>query len=198
MELRDYQVKCAQKGVYILKDKGIVYLAMEVRCGKTATSMEICKLYGAKKVLFATKKKAISSIKKDYDSFGYSDYFEITVINDESLHKLEDKFDLVIHDEHHRFGAYPKPGKSTKLFKEKYGNLPMIFLSGTPNPEGKLQLFHQFWVSNKHPFSEGNFYKWHTNLGFIKYKFDLGYGLITNYDSSINTMYKYYGILKRK
>lgn len=198
MELRDYQIELAHKCNAILKEHKLVYLAAEVRCGKTLSSLETAKLYGAKNVLFLTKKKAMSSIKSDYEQFGYSEYFDILIVNDESMHKIEGDFDLVIHDEHHRSGSFPKPGIATKLFKEKFGHLPMIFLSGTPNPESKLQLFHQFWVSNNHEFSKGNFYKWHTTLGFIKYKFDLGYGLITNYDSSINTMYKYYGIMKRK
>jgi hypothetical protein len=100
--LRDYQSEIAQRGVGILRNRHILYLAMEVRCGKTATSFEVAKLYGAQNVLFLTKKKAIRSIEKDYANFGYS--FQLTVINDESMHKLDDAhlYDLVIHDEHHR------------------------------------------------------------------------------------------------
>lgn len=100
MELRDYQADLAQKGCRILTEKGIVYLVFEVRVGKTLTALEIARLYGAKKVLFLTKKKAISSIQGDYEALapGYG----LTVINDQSLHKVEGNFDLVIHDEHHR------------------------------------------------------------------------------------------------
>ena len=108
MELRDYQKKIANQAVSILNRLHIVYISMEVRTGKTLTSLETAKLYGAKRVLFLTKKKAISSILKDYNDFGYQ--FELVVVNDESMHKLEDtNYDLVIHDEHHRFGAFPKP-----------------------------------------------------------------------------------------
>jgi len=159
--LRDYQVENANKGVNILKDKKIVYLCMSVRTGKTATSMEIARLYGAKKVLFLTKKIAMSSIKSDYDEFGYNKHFSMQVMNDESMHKLTKSYDLVIHDEHHRFGAVPKPGKATKMFKKMFGNLPMIFLSGTPTPEGYSQIYHQYWVSDYSPFNKyANFYKW--------------------------------------
>jgi hypothetical protein len=159
--LRDYQVENAGNGVNILKDKKIVYLCMSVRTGKTATSMEIARLYGANKVLFLTKKIAMNSIKSDYDEFGYAKYFSIEVMNDESMHKLNGDYDLVIHDEHHRFGAVPKPGKATKTFKKMFGHLPMIFLSGTPTPEGYSQIYHQYWVSNYSPFSKyTNFYKW--------------------------------------
>ena len=159
--LRDYQVNNASNGVEILKDKKIVYLCMSVRTGKTATSMEIARLYGANKVLFLTKKIAMNSIKSDYDEFGYAKHFSIEVMNDESMHKLNGDYDLVIHDEHHRFGAVPKPGKATKTFKKMFSHLPMIFLSGTPTPEGYSQIYHQYWVSAYSPFSKyTNFYKW--------------------------------------
>lgn len=103
MNLRTYQIENAKKAVDILHRLKIVYLAMQVRCGKTLTALETCKLYGAKKVLFLTKKKAISSIKSDYDNFGYDQHFEIVIINDESMHTITDNdFDVVIHDEHHR------------------------------------------------------------------------------------------------
>ncbi len=101
-ELRPYQRDIASRGVDILTKNKIVYLSMQVRTGKSATSMEVAKLYGAKNVLFLTKKKAITSIEEDYREFGYDKHFTITVTNDESMHKIEGKFDLVIHDEHHR------------------------------------------------------------------------------------------------
>ncbi len=97
-KLRDYQVENASKGVEILKDKKIVYLCMGVRTGKTATSMEIARLYGANKVLFLTKKIAMSSIKSDYSKFGYAKHFSMQVMNDESMHKRTESYDLVIHD----------------------------------------------------------------------------------------------------
>lgn len=157
-KLRDYQTDLSNKGVKILRDKGLVYLCMSVRTGKTATSMQIANLYGANSVLFLTKKKAMGDILGDYKDFGFS--FPIEVANDESMHKCLGKYDLVIHDEHHRFGAIPKPGKATKTFKKMFGHLPMVFLSGTPSPENYSQLFHQYWVSNRSPFKYVNFYKW--------------------------------------
>jgi superfamily II DNA or RNA helicase len=133
-KLRDYQQEIANKALNILQAKKIVYLNMEVRTGKTCTSLEVAKNYGAKKVLFLTKKKAIGSIQSDYKSFGHS--FEIQIINNESLHKVTDKdFDLLISDEHHRNGAYPKMNIATKFIKERFSHLPMIFLSGTICPE---------------------------------------------------------------
>lgn len=133
--------------------------------------MEIAKLYGAKNVLFLTKKKAISSIDSDYESFGYSEHFSILIVNDESMHKIDGDFDLVIHDEHHRFGAFPKPGSSAKLFREKYASKPMIYLSGTPCPESFSQMYHQFWVSVYSPwYGYKNFYRWADDYVNVKQK----------------------------
>ena len=160
-QLRDYQVDIANQAVEILKERNIVYLCLAVRLGKSATSMETARLFGANKVLFLTKKKAISSIIGDYKDFGYT--FDLTVINDESMHKIEgpDSYDLIIHDEHHRFGSTPKPGMSTKLYKKLFSSKPMIFLSGTMSPESFSQIYHQFWVSDYSPFKQyKSFYRW--------------------------------------
>ena len=186
-QLRPYQQELSQRAVSVLNELKIVYLAMSVRTGKTCTSLETAKLYGAKNVLFLTKKKAIGSIEEDFSEFGYK--FNLTVVNDESLHKVKGDFDLVIHDEHHRFGAYPKPNKVAKIFKEKYGNLPMIFLSGTPSPESHSQWFHQFWISNNSPFAYPSFYKWAKDFVDIKDK-RLGYAIVKDYSYGIEEKIK--------
>jgi predicted SpoU family rRNA methylase len=182
MKLRDYQIKISAQAAEVLQHKKIVYLAMEVRTGKTLTALNTAKLFGAKKVLFLTKKKAISSIQWDYDNFGFM--FDLTVINDESLHLVTDIYDLIIHDEHHRFGAFPKPNKVAQLFKKRYSKLPMIFLSGTPTPESHSQWFNQFWVSDYSPFKQyTNFYKWAVDYVDVKEK-RLGYAIIKDYSQA--------------
>ena len=180
---RNYQNKLSSDAVEILHRKKIVYLCMAVRTGKTITALETCKKYNANKVLFITKKKAISSIESDYNNFGYT--FELVIINDESLHKITDTdFDIVIHDEHHRFGAFPKPNATAVLFKKKFGHLPMIFLSGTPTPESHSQWYHQFWVSNHSPFNDyKNFYKWANEYVDIVQK-NLGYAKVNDYSNA--------------
>lgn len=179
MKLRDYQIENSIKAVEILTNYNIVYLSMEVRTGKTVTSLEVAKLYGAKNVLFLTKKKAIKSILNDYNNFGY--IFNLTVLNNESLHLNSGNYDLIISDEHHRCGTYPKPNKVTKLIKERYSNLPMIFLSGTPHPESYSQIYHQFWISNYSPFKAWtNFYKFAQVFVNIKQK-HFGYAKINDY-----------------
>ena len=182
MQLRDYQIKLSTQASEILEHKKIVYLAMEVRTGKTLTALNTAKLFGAKKVLFLTKKKAISSIQWDFDNFGFD--FDLTIINDESLHLVDGSFDLIIHDEHHRFGAFPKPNKVAQLFKKRYSKLPMIFLSGTPTPESHSQWFNQFWVSDHSPFKQyTNFYKWAVDYVDVKEK-RLGYAVIKDYSQA--------------
>jgi hypothetical protein len=190
-KLRDYQQEIANKALNILQAKKIIYLNMEVRTGKTCTSLEVAKNYRAKKVLFLTKKKAIGSIQSDYKSFGHS--FEIQIINNESLHKVTDKdFDLLISDEHHRNGAYPKMNNATKIIKAKFSHLPMIFLSGTICPESYSQIYHQFAVSNYSPFNEyPNFYRWAGAFVNIKKKY-VSYGELNDYsDANIELIQKY-------
>lgn len=98
---RDYQVDIIEKGTEILSKNAFLYLAMEVRTGKTLTSLGIAQQIGVLKVLFITKKKAISSIEADYNALSPS--YSLTVINYESLHLVMNnkKWDLIICDEAH-------------------------------------------------------------------------------------------------
>jgi len=160
-QLRDYQLDIANRGSDILKKLSLLYLAMEVRTGKTATSMKIAEMYGAKKVLFLTRKKAVSSILDDYNDFGYQ--FDIVVTNHESLHKLQeaDSFDVIIFDEAHKAAGLPKPGQLAKRMRERFFLKPIIMLSGTMSPESFSQVYHQFWISSRSPWVHyRNFYKW--------------------------------------
>ncbi len=182
MELRKYQIRLANEATEILQRKMIVYLAMEVRTGKTLTALQTAQNYGAKNVLFLTKLRAFTSVQNDFDSMNFT--FKLTIANDESLHKVTGDFDLVIHDEHHRFGAYPKANATAKLFKEMFGDLPMIFLSGTPTAESHSQWYHQFWVSNYSPFKEyTNFYKWANEYVDIQIR-HLGYAKVNDYSKA--------------
>ena len=117
MKFRDYQLEIINKGSSIIKTKGFLYLAMEVRTGKTLTSLGILNELNAEKVLFVTKKKAISSIEDDYALYNPS--FNLTVINYESLHKLNQfqRFDGIVLDEAHGLGKFPKPSKRAKDIK---------------------------------------------------------------------------------
>ncbi len=158
MQLRDYQISISDKAAILLRYYKIAYLAMKPRTGKTLTAFETVKKYGAKNVLFVTKKKAIKSIESDYNH--YKDIFKCTVINYESVLKKPDTYDIIISDESHSISAYPKPSKRALDLKSISKNLPIIYLSGTPSPESYSQLFHQFFISSFSPFRENTFYKW--------------------------------------
>ncbi len=190
MKLRPYQEDIVTRGVDIIVDHHLLYLQMEVRTGKTITSLAICERLGANNVLFITKKKAISSIQDDYTNFGFS--FNITIINNESLHKVTGDFDIIISDEHHRNGSFPKPNKSTKQIKERWSHLPMIFLSGTPNAESYSQVYHQYWVSNRSPFKQWpTFYKWAKDFVNITTR-NFGYADVKDYSDADYTKIKPY------
>tara|TARA_B110000902_G_scaffold6650_1_gene7976 strand:+ start:7065 stop:8297 length:1233 start_codon:yes stop_codon:yes gene_type:complete len=161
MEFRDYQLDIINKAKPLLEKDKFVYLAMEVRTGKTLTSLGVSALLPVSNLLFITKKKAISSIEDDYKLL--KPPYNITVINYESLHKIEQTgWDMVICDESHGMGAFPKRNKrSTQVRSLILENKPfVIFLSGTPTPESYSQMYHQVSVISKNPFSEfKTFYK---------------------------------------
>lgn len=170
MQLRDYQVDIAEQAINILKEFKLVYLAMQVRTGKTITSLHIASLYGAKKVLFVTKKKAISSIEDDFKQSNC--LFDLDVINYESVHKASIDYDFIIIDEAHALGQYPIPSERTKSLSVICIGKPVVYLSGTPSPETYAQFYHQFWVSSFSPFKDfKNFYAWHKEYGIPAKKY---------------------------
>lgn len=170
MKLRKYQNEIAAQAVDLLNRFKIAYLAMQTRTGKTLTALTAAESYGAKNVLFVTKKKAIDSIVSDYNLGGFP--FNINVINYESVHKIVGVFDLLICDESHALSAFPKPSLRTKNMKLIAKGLPIIYLSATPSPESYSQLYHQFWISSFSPLKHyTNFYKFAHEFVNIKKKY---------------------------
>ena len=183
MQFRKYQTEIIIKGVEILNESRFLYLAMEVRTGKTLTSLGIA---GCNKsienVLFLTKKKAISSIEHDYKLLNPS--YNLKVINYESIHKIEPiKWDCIILDEAHSMGAFPKPSKRAKQIKELLKKCKpfVILLSGTPTPESFSQMYHQVYGIKGNPFQKyTNFYKFAHDFVDVKMQFINGFQ-IKNY-----------------
>jgi hypothetical protein len=186
---RDYQIELIDQAKDILNLFGFVYLRMQVRTGKTLTAFGLCQQMGAKNVLFITKKKAMVSVSRDYGLL--SPEFALTLVNYESVHKIEDKpYDFVIIDEAHSLGAYPKPsnraiaiGDMIQTYKPK-----VVLMSGTPTPESYSQMYHQVWKIPNNPFSNHKtFYKFaHEYVDIRKKKIN---GLEHNdYDKGLDTI----------
>lgn len=153
IEFRDYQKEIIQKAYGILSTSKFVYLAMEVRTGKTLTSLGICELLEPVRVLFVTKKKAISTIQRDYDLL--SPDYALDVINYESLHTIDKiGYDVIILDEAHGMGAFPKASNRAKIVSEfiRINKPYVILLSGTPTPESYSQMYHQVSAIPGNPF----------------------------------------------
>jgi hypothetical protein len=121
--------------------------------------------------LFVTKKKAIHSIVDDYETLSPSYY--MSVINYESMHTVMDEvdWDLIVLDEAHGMGAFPKPSQRAELVSKLIKKLkPMvILLSGTPTPESYSQMYHQVYGIPGNPFGGfANFYRFADK--FVKVK----------------------------
>jgi len=172
MEFRDYQKNIISEGCEILRKYNFLYLAMEVRTGKTLTSLGIAQQMNEKNVLFITKKKAISTITADYEML--SPAYNITVINYESLHTIDNqKWDMLILDEAHGMGAFPKPNKRAKDIKAilSKNRMKVILLSGTPTPESYSQMYHQVYGIKGNPFEQyANFYRFANDYVDVKEK----------------------------
>ncbi len=179
MKLRKYQETIAMQAAYKLVAFGTCYLSMECRTGKTITALSAADSFEAESVLFITKLKAMPSVQADYEALRPS--FRLEVINYESCHKAKGKYDLVIIDEAHSLGAYPKPSKRTQAIKSLCKGLPVLYLSGTPSPESYSQLYHQFWVCESSPWKAySTFYKWAKVYVDVRQKKVNGY-LINDY-----------------
>ena len=180
MKFRDYQLNIIEKGLKVLKNKKLLYLSMEVRTGKTLTSLGICEKLNIENVLFITKKKAISSISSDYDKMCPVNFTMFT-INYESIHKIPDiKWDVIICDEAHSMGAFPKPSKRAKTVKELIQDHQpyVILMSGTPTPESFSQMYHQVYGVPGNPFSKyKSFYKFASEYVRVVQKKINGYNI---------------------
>jgi hypothetical protein len=145
VRLRTYQQQAAADLVAVLQKHRVAYLRGEVRVGKTFTALEALKRLGAKSCLIVTKKKAIPSIETDRDAIGLTAIVEVT--NFEQVPKRAGRFyDVLVVDEAHSVGAYPKPSKrwhDLRAIRYKH----IILMSGTPSPESYSQLYHQFALS---------------------------------------------------
>ncbi len=168
-ELTDIQKEMVNKGINIISEYNILYLMFETQVGKTPTSLKIAEQF-SKDILFITKKKMLKEIPSYIEKFGIK--ANVTAISMDSIHK--EKYvpcRVIIVDESHSFGAYPKPSLRQKALKRITGDNIVIFLSATPTPEKYSQIYHQLGVSIYSPFNKyKSFYKWADDYVQIKEK----------------------------
>ena len=142
LELRQYQKDIIAKGTEVIRDYGFLYLAMEVRTGKTLTSLGICEQLNVDNVLFLTKKKAIGSISDDYTKMCPAN-FTLFTINYELIQRHDPKVILL--------SGTPTPESYSQMYHQVYG-LPM-------NPFNRHTTFYKFahdWVNVKQKKINGN------------------------------------------
>ena len=190
MQLRDYQREAVDMGYSTLMSRSIVYLALQTRTGKTIISLTIAKKIGLP-VLFVTKKKAIGSIQRDHTASGYG--LDLTVINYEMLKTIIHQKRLIVIDEAHGTGAYPKPSLRAKQLRQITRDCPVIMLSATPTPESHSQIYHQLWCANARLsfiYQYDNFYKWAKRFVNIREK-RIGTGqVVKDYSDAIEALIK--------
>lgn len=156
MKLYDHQVTISKEIQTILSEHSVAILSLPERSGKTLTAIDAIVTLSFKAPLWVTKKVAIIGIEKDLKSYGADNF---TVTNYESLHKLNSKHDVIILDEFHTCGAYPKPPQRIKQLR-RFKGAPFLLISATPASESASQWFHPLWIT-PHQFSRyGNFYAW--------------------------------------
>ena len=162
IKLYEHQEQIIKQAKPILEEFNLCYISAETRTGKTLATIFLLK-DDYEKILIITKKKAISSWTSDLN---LSNAKNFTVTNYESIHKLTDNdYDVIVLDEAHSIGSYPKPSKRAAQIKELAEGKRIVYLSATPSAESYSQLFHQFWISSYSPFEEKTFYKWFKEYG---------------------------------
>jgi len=166
-----HQIKFANLAYIVLKELGYVYIAGKPRCGKTYTSILICeKSDKINSILVLTKKNAIPGWLKFIEGNSLLKHrYYVTNYEQIGTHdklKLNSKdYDLVIIDESHNTGAFPKPSMRYKAIKKLCFNMPHIHLSGTAIVESQASIYHQMNISKFSPFKHSNFYNFHREFG---------------------------------
>ena len=166
-----HQVKFANLAYSILKELGYVYIAGKPRCGKTYTSILICeKSDKINSVLVLTKKAAIPGWVKFIEGntrlkhqYYVTNYEQIGTYDKLKLNAKD--YDLVIIDESHNTGAFPKPSGRYKAIRKLCWDMPHIHLSGTAIVESPSSIYHQMFISKFTPFKHKNFYAFHKEFG---------------------------------
>src|SRR4030067_3209007 len=151
-----HQIAIANQALSIIKERGLVYLSMEERTGKTLTSILIAEELSPphvsnNNVLVLTKKKALEGWAYTHDNFPHKKNYTIT-----NYHQVKNlpaqQYGVVILDEVHNYlSVYPKPSSMWQAVKPFCKNSPIIYLSATSHAQGYSLLYHQLALSDYSP-----------------------------------------------
>ena len=185
---RDYQIELAKTAYEVLRDFYIVYLAAEERTGKTLSAILVAEMCNnVENILVITKKKAKDGWNETFADFEHTKNY--TVTNYHQVNKVKAKYDLVILDESHNYiSSYPKVGNLWRDCAGVCRDVPIIYISATPHPQGYQQLYHQFKLSSWSPWAKyQNFYKWFKVYG-IPVKIEINSIEVTQYTKTKEEM----------
>ena len=149
MTLKPHQINAVQQAAPILRKKGLVYIFGQPRVGKSLIALELYKQNPPKtqgRCIVFTKKNAIADWQKYHE-------YDFDVTNYEQVTKCDpNAYNLVIIDEAHNFGAFPRPSQRISDFCRFCAGKPLIYLSGTPFVESPNAAYSQFCLSSYSPF----------------------------------------------
>lgn len=185
MKPLDYQISLSEKAYTILKDRMLVYLAMEERTGKTLTAILVAEMTSSVVVTVGviTMKKALLGWTDTLSQYDHKKIYHVT-----NYHKAKTlpHCDLLILDEAHNYiSRYPKPSVIYKDIKKLSLNKPIIYLSATPHAQSLSLLYHQLQLSSWSPWGDySTFYQWFKDFG-IPRTVRVGQKLINVYDKAL-------------
>ncbi len=194
VSLYDYQQRVVSEAIEKLRRYRFVYLAMDMRTGKTIVSLSIAKTLGCEKVLVIYPNR---NVEKAFIEMAEKIGINIDTSSNhtDTIKKyIGNNYDCVIVDESHNFKAYPKPSSRAVSLRElvsKCDNPYIVLLSGTPHPEGYSDLYHQLWAVKKE--THKNFYLFAREYVNVKEKRVAGGNVIKDYSDCSS---KYYDTLK--
>jgi len=163
-----FQEQLSDVALAILRQYGMVYLAMEERTGKTLTAILTAEKSLANNILVITKKTALEGWHETLEAYDHLNQYTVTNYHQAHKHQGED-YDLVILDEAHNYiSAFPKVGGMWNQILPLVLLRPIIYMSATPHAQGPQMLYHQFALSSWSPWKRyRNFYQWFKDYGHL-------------------------------
>jgi len=167
---QDHQIEGAAWALHTIRQYGFAYLGWEERTRKTGAGLLTVENSKAKTCLIITKKKAIPGWEEHFEKHDL--HKKYTLINYESVHKIEGDFDFIILDEaHHAISSCPKPSLAWKRVSKLTKGKPILYMSATPYAEHLGLIFHQFKLSSWTPFPHDTFYRFHREYGIPDFQY---------------------------